>query len=79
MKCLHCGRTVVYQKARGWVHAGPDGKPRGSYMMRCDNCGYADAPYPSPVACPCCGAFRAWRDDYCAAPDHSMQPVGGCG
>jgi rubrerythrin len=61
---MHCGETLTWTE-RGWVH--PAG---GGYAMRCDRCGHRAAPYPSPKACPACGAVREWRDDHAAAPDY---------
>ena len=57
--CLRCGGVVRFDRQRGWVHQ--DG---GLYMMRCDQCGWMGAPYPSPITCPSCGS-KGVRDDHC--------------
>jgi len=66
MNCLYCGQPLAWVRERGYVHL--DGG--GSYMMRCPDCGWQGAPYPSPVSCPQCGCKNV-RDDHCAAPSHS--------
>ena len=69
--CLWCGQGLRYVAGRGWVH-----QEGGTYMMRCPDCGWTGAPYPSPVACPSCGS-RNLRDDHCAmASDTDALPVG---
>lgn len=63
MKCMWCKQELRFT-GRGWVHA-----EGGTYMMRCPDCGWRGAPYPSPTACPRCGS-RNVRDDHAALPDH---------
>jgi ribosomal protein S27E len=62
--CHWCGEPLRFT-ARGWVHA-----EGGMYVMRCPDCGWSGAPYPSPVRCPKC-ASSAVRDDHCALPQRS--------
>jgi rubrerythrin len=60
--CTWCGAPLAFSPERGWHHG-----EGGTYVMRCDGCGWTGAPYPSPQACPSCGARRL-RDDHCALP-----------
>jgi DNA-directed RNA polymerase subunit RPC12/RpoP len=62
--CQWCGQSLTFSH-RGWVHQ--DG---GIYAMRCPDCGWQGARYPSPVRCPRCES-RALRDDHCAQPVRS--------
>ncbi len=59
--CHWCGEQLHLERGRGWVH-----QAGGTYMMRCDACGWRGAPYPSPIECPQCGGDL--RDDHCALP-----------
>ncbi len=59
--CYRCGEPLAFT-ARGWVHW--DG---GAYVMRCPDCRWSGAPYPSPARCPRCGSPEV-RDDHCAQP-----------
>jgi uncharacterized OB-fold protein len=38
--------------------------------MFCAACGHAEAPYPSPLACPKCGSTTEWKDDHAALADY---------
>jgi rubrerythrin len=58
--CGRCGDRLIFTPTRGWVHS-----EGGTYVMRCEKCGYRGAPWPSPKACPSCGAVREFRDDHC--------------
>jgi|FLYL01.1.fsa_nt_gi ribosomal protein S27E len=62
--CHWCGELLHFT-TRGWVH-----QEGGTYVMRCPNCGWSGAPYPSPVRCPNC-ASAAVRDDHCVLPQWS--------
>lgn len=74
-KCLYCPEQLTFQHGIGWTHPGG-----GTYMQRCDECGYKAARRPSPKACPSCGAVRAWRDDHCATPGALTEGAPrGCG
>jgi primosomal protein N' len=57
--CGRCGDRLTFTSERGWVHA-----EGGTYVMRCDSCGWQGAPWPSPRACPSCGDQHV-RDDHC--------------
>jgi len=59
--CMWCGEALRFVPGRGWAH-----RQGGMYVQRCDKCGHRAAIYPSPKACPRCGAVREWRDDHCA-------------
>lgn len=59
--CLYCEEPLHWEQGRGWVHPGG-----GTYAMRCDDCGWSGAPYPSPSHCPRCGHWRNMRDSHCA-------------
>jgi len=65
--CYRCGERLKFILLRkdGWVHQGG-----GAYVMRCPQCGWRGAPYPSPARCPRCGS-RGLRDDHCAFPQRS--------
>ena len=65
LPCLYCDDTLRFDKVRGWIHA--DG---GGYKMRCPDCGWMAAPFPSPARCPSCNSL-AVRDDHCAIPKRS--------
>lgn len=62
-KCLWCNEPLRFDRQRGWVHANGG----GVYMMRCPDCGWSGAPWPSPTVCPACGG-REIRDDHAALP-----------
>jgi hypothetical protein len=69
--CHWCGQNLKFVAGRGWVH--PEG---GTYMMRCPDCGWTGALYPSPMDCPACGG-HGLRDDHCVmASDTDALPVG---
>ncbi len=59
-KCIWCGEELQWVAGRGWAH-----EEGGIYVMRCPDCGWRGAPYPSPGRCPHCGS-RGVRDDHCA-------------
>jgi DNA-directed RNA polymerase subunit RPC12/RpoP len=59
-ECIWCGEPLRFVPGRGWVH-----EEGGSYVMRCRQCGWKGAPYPSPAQCPRCGS-EGLRDDHCA-------------
>jgi len=58
--CRICGDHLTFTPGRGWVHS-----EGGTYVMRCEACGWSGAPFPSPTTCPNCGARRELRDDHC--------------
>ena len=60
--CHWCKESLTFVIGKGWVH--PEG---GLYAMRCPDCGWTGAPYPSPRECPRCGGNNM-RDDHCAMP-----------
>jgi predicted RNA-binding Zn-ribbon protein involved in translation (DUF1610 family) len=62
ISCLHCGRQLIFHPERGWVHT-----QGGVYWMRCPDCGWEGAPYPSPARCPKCEG-KGLRDDHAAIP-----------
>jgi len=69
--CSRCGQLLRFVRGRGWVH--PEG---GTYAMRCPDCDWTGAPYPSPMDCPQCGS-RKLRDDHCVlATDLPSLPAG---
>jgi len=61
-RCLYCGDLLRFEPGRGWVHS-----EGGTYRVRCGNCGWEGAPFPTPTHCPRCGS-RDVRDDHCATP-----------
>lgn len=61
--CQRCGDLVKHVPGRGWVH-----RQGGTYVQRCEACGFQAAYYPSPVRCPICSALHEWRDDHCVMP-----------
>lgn len=65
MVCVHCNQQLRLDPQRGWIH-----QEGGTYMMRCPDCGWSGAPYPSPYFCPKCGS-RNIRDDHCVLPKYS--------
>jgi primosomal protein N' len=68
--CGQCGDTLTFSAdGRGWCHA-----EGGTYVMRCDRCGYKGAPHPSPPACPHCGSTKQWKDDHCVMPTTVIVP-----
>lgn len=62
MICMWCGEQLTFTISRGWVH-----QEGGTYKVRCPDCGWMGAPYPSPTRCPECGSRRI-RDDHCVLP-----------
>jgi primosomal protein N' len=64
--CHWCKEPLRFVRDRGWVHA-----EGGSYVMRCDKCGWQGAPYPSPTSCPHCGS-KQLRDLHCALPSDNQ-------
>ena len=60
MTCQFCEEPLRFVTGRGYVH-----QEGGTYVMRCPDCGWRGAPYPSAVSCPSCGS-KAIRDDHCA-------------
>lgn len=65
-KCVWCGERLEFVRGRGYVH-----QEGGTYKMRCPDCDWRGAPYPSPIDCPKCGS-RDVRDDHCALPDATV-------
>lgn len=66
-RCMYCDQRVRFDNRRGWVH--PEG---GAYMVKCKDCGWHGAPYPSPITCPECGSENV-VDDHCVRPVKETQ------
>lgn len=66
--CPHRGNVIIHPD-RGPVHVHQD-QAGSAYLMRCETCGYAGAPSPSPASCPQCGSTEGWRDDHAVLPDY---------
>lgn len=64
-RCLHCDEPLVWGHGRGWCHLTRHGDLGGGYIMRCDACGWRNAPRTPPARCPHCGD-PAVRDDHAA-------------
>lgn len=60
--CHWCREPLRWEPSRGWVH-----QEGGTCKMKCPDCGWEGAPYPSPAQCPHCGSKNV-RDDHCVLP-----------
>ncbi len=62
MICQYCKDELRFIPGRGWTHS-----QGGVYRMKCPECGWEGAPWPSPKVCPVCGSAEV-RDEHCALP-----------